>query len=192
MGKPVNRTAGKDESPFFSSDRDPQRVERGVRTLIAQGESQVVEFKSSARRNLFTKKKDPSIEWAVVKTVCAFMNSDGGTLLVGVDDQGSPLGIEEDFPFVHSRNCDGWERWLLELASNSMGASAATDLRVWFCAIDGKTLARIDVSRATIPVFAKMSKGNKDNVFFARLGNATKELAGRDLLEYQKKRWPLS
>lgn len=191
MGKPVNRTAEKDESPFFSSEKDPQRIQQGVNTLIRQGESRVLEFKSTARRNLFTNKKDSSMEWAVVKTICAFMNSDGGTLLVGVDDEGRPLGIELDFPYVHSKNRDGWERWLLDLASNSMGTSAATDLRVWFCAIDGKTIARIDVSRATSPVFAKMSKSGKGEVFFARLGNATKELAGPDLLKYQKKRWPL-
>ena len=191
MGKPVNRTAERDESPFFYFDRNPRKVEQGVRTLIAQGESRVVEFKSTGRQNLYTRRKDIAIEWAVVKTTCAFMNSDGGTLLVGVDDQGKPLGIEPDFPHLHSKNRDGWERWLVDLVSNSMGASAATDLSVWFCAIDEKTIARVDVSRATNPVFAKMSKGDKRKVFFARLGNATKELAGPDLLEYQKKRWPL-
>lgn len=188
MDKPVNRTAERDESPFYYLDKNSQKIEEGIRRLIAQGESRVVEFKSTGRLNLYTNKKDASIEWAIVKTICAFMNSDGGTLLVGVSDQGKLHGIEPDFPYVHSKNTDGWDRWLVDLVSSKIGASAATDLRVWFCVMNKKTIVRIDVSRATNPIFAKRSNGN---VFLARLGNSTREMSGPDLLEYQKKRWPM-
>lgn len=190
MGKPVNRRSERDESPFAYFDRDPKRVENSVRLLIEQGESQVVEFKSTARQNLITGMKDKGIEWAITKTICAFMNADGGTLLVGIDDNGNILGIEPDFPYVHSKNSDGWELWIVDMISSVAGTLAATDLSIRFCLIDEKTIARVDVDRGTNPVFAKKSKGRDRTAFYARIGNSTKELEGRHLLEYQKRRWP--
>ena len=118
MGKPVNRRAGRDESPFAEQDVDP---EPEVLTLIEGGESAVVEFKSTARRNLYTEADDQAITWAVVKTIAAFMNTHGGTLLIGVDDQGRPVGIEVDYPLVKGRNRDGWELWLTTAIKNTLG-----------------------------------------------------------------------
>ena len=74
MGKPVNRRPDRDESPFADQDAD---VEAGVRSLIEGGESAVVEFKSTGRRNLRTGAPDPANTWAVVKTLAAFMNTHG-------------------------------------------------------------------------------------------------------------------
>ena len=44
------------------------------------------------------------IEWAVVKSVAGFMNANGGTLLVGVADDGRRSGIEEDYPFLKKQD----------------------------------------------------------------------------------------
>lgn len=186
MGKPVNRRPDRNESPFAQQGMD---IEQGVRLVLDAGESAVVEFKSTARRNLHTDKRDPAIEWAVVKTIAAFMNTDGGTLLVGVDDQGVPIGIESDYPFVKGHDRDGWELWLTAVVKTALGTVAATDLRVHFCTIEGRTIARIDVRPGADPVFATR-KGESREVFFARLNNSTAELSGPDLLTYQQKHWP--
>ena len=74
MGKPVNRRPEGDESPYAKQEVD---IEQNVRSLLDGGESAVVEFKSTARCNLYTRKADPQIEWAVVKTITAFMNTLG-------------------------------------------------------------------------------------------------------------------
>ena len=186
MGKPVNRRPDRDESPFAAQN---VAIEPGVRSLIAGGESAVVEFKSTARRNLRTLAPDPAITWAVVKTLAAFMNTHGGTLLIGVDDHGQPVGIEADYPLVKGNDRDGWELWLTAVVKTALGAVAATDLSVRFCAIDGRTVARVDVRPATEPVFASR-KGEPQEVFFARLNNATEELSGQALLDYRQKHWP--
>ena len=186
MRKPVNRRPNRDESPFAEQELD---IEQGVRSLIEGGESSEVEFKSTAQRNQYTKAQDQAITWAVVKTIAAFMNTNGGTLLVGVDDHGQPVGIEADYAFVKGKNRDGWGLWLTAKVKTTLGPVAATDLAVRFCTLDGRTIARIDVPAGVKPVFASR-KGELREVFYARLGGATEELSGPSLLEYQKKHWP--
>ena len=186
MGKPVNRRPGRDESPFAEQDVD---VEQGVRSLLAGGESAVVEFKSTARCNLHTGASDPAIAWAVIKTIAAFMNTHGGTLLIGVDDSACPVGIERDYPLVKGRDRDGWELWLTAVVKTALGTVAATDLLVRFCTMDDRTIARIDVRPGVQPVFATRKDGPKE-VFFARLNNSTEELSGPALLDYRRKHWP--
>ncbi len=186
MSKPVNRRPERDESPFAQREID---IESGVRSLIENGESAVVEFKSTARFNLHSNGRDEAITWAVIKTIAAFMNTDGGTLLIGVNDRGDPVGIEADYPHVKGADCDGWELWITTAVKNALGSVAATDLPVGYCTIEGRTIARIDVRRGTQPTFASR-KGKAREIFFARLNNATEELSGSALLEYRQKHWP--
>ena len=60
------------------------------------GESEAVEFKSTLRTNLHTGNKDPRMELAVLKTLAGFLNTNGGTLVIGVSDDGNPVGIQAD------------------------------------------------------------------------------------------------
>jgi hypothetical protein len=189
MGKPVNRRVDRSESPFVDPAREQEHVEAGVRALLTAGESRIVEFKSTGLKNLHTGVKDPAVEWMVVKSIAGFMNAHGGTLLVGVSDDGSAVGIEEDYPFLKPSDRDRWELWLTNLILQGLGKVAATELHVRFCTIDGRTVARIDVGAAARPVFATPLKGEKRDVLFARINNSTQELAGQALLDYQKKRW---
>lgn len=186
MGKTVNRRPDRSESPFAEQDL---AIEKEVACLIEGGESLAVEFKSTARRNLHTKAPDQAISWAVVKTIAAFMNTHGGTLLIGVDDHGQPVGIEEDYAFVKGKDRDGWGLWLTATVKNALGSVAVTDLLVRFCVFDGRTVARVDVRPSAEPVFAAR-KGEVREIFYARLGASTEELSGSALLDYQKKHWP--
>ena len=187
MGKPVNRRPDRSESPFSEGG---VAMDGSVRSLIKSGESGVLEFKSSARRNLYSGAQDQAITWSVVKTIAAFMNTNGGALLVGVDDEGRPVGIEEDYPLVKGRDRDGWELSLTTAVKNALGPVAATDLAVGFCTLDDRTIARIDVRPGAEPVFASR-KGEQREIFFARLNNSTEELSGPALLSYQRKHWPV-
>jgi len=190
MGKPANRSAGRDESPFASDAYDPELVATSIAALIEADESKVVEFKSTAQKNLHTGEKDPSIIWSALKTIAGFMNAHGGSLLLGVANDGSIVGVEEDYPYVKGADRDGWELWLTSVVSTSMGKVAASELRVTFGDLEGKTVARIEVGPAAKPVFAAPPKGEKKEVFMVRVNNSTEELRGQELLDYQSKRWP--
>ncbi len=193
MGKPVNRNPDRDETPF-----PHKSVEKKVRQTIDDGESDTVEFKSTGRTNLHTRTKDPAIEWAIVKTVAAFMNTHGGTLLIGVDDKGQPVGIEEDYRFVPSHNRDGWELWLGNLISTTLGKVEAAEVTPRYGELDGKTVVYIKLTRSATPIFASPTKaahpkggtsgGSKP--FYIRMANATQQLTGTELLTYTNKNWP--
>lgn len=80
----------------------PQFVKAGtteivIPNLIQRGESIVLEFKSTLRVDIKTSKPEKFIEHSVIKTLGAFLNSEGGTLLIGVEDNKNILGLELDF-----------------------------------------------------------------------------------------------
>ncbi len=96
-------------------DRRPQSP-ASIDDLIAAGESETIEFKSTARVNLHTGEADPKTEHVIVKTVCGLLNHEGGTLLIGVADDGQILGIEPDLrTFGAKGNTDGYELHLRQL-----------------------------------------------------------------------------
>lgn len=190
MGKAANRAPDLIDNPFIDPESDPERLREQVAALIQAGESRVVEFKSTGRKNLHTSNQDPAIEWAVLKTLAGFMNANGGTLLVGVANDGSIVGIEEDYDFVKAKDADGWELWLTRLVETAMGKVEASELDVRFSKISERTISRIDVGPSPEPVFTTPPKGEKRRVFVARINNSTEELDGPDLLEYRSRRWP--
>ncbi len=97
---------------------------RTIEQLIANDEDDAVEFKSTARWDLKEQKRNPAMEDAIVKTVAAFLNTDGGTLLIGVGPSGSLVGISHDYPHVKPQNADGFVNWLTTLLANALGAAA--------------------------------------------------------------------
>lgn len=189
MGKPVNRSPDHAENPYADPEREAEALRMQVVALASRGESKVVEFKSTARKNLHTGEKDPQIEWAIIKSVAGFANGSGGTVLVGVADDGRVLGIEEDLPFVRNHDADGWDQWLTSAVASSLGKATAAEIDLEFCPVDGRTVAVIKVGPAAGPVFAKRSKGDPKVVFLARMNSSTQELEGHEALDYQKQRW---
>ncbi|MGI8753283.1 MAG: GmrSD restriction endonuclease domain-containing protein [Acidimicrobiales bacterium] len=186
MGKPVNRIAGGTDNPFHTPEPhiDP---EEAIRVLLKGGETKVVEFKSTGRLNLHTNEKDPNVEWAVLKSIAGFANAYGGTLLVGAADDGTIVGVERDFPLVKGGDSDGWELWLTDAVSASMGKVLAADLEVTNQVIDGLTVVRIEVGPSPKPVFATK---DKKPAFMVRINNSTQELTGQEMLDYKHTRWP--
>jgi hypothetical protein len=101
--------------------------------LIAAGESETIKFKSTARVNLHTGEADPKMEHVIVKTVCGLLNHEGGTLLIGVADDGQVLGIEPDLRTLGPKgNADGYELHLRQLLDTSLSAVTAQTVRIRF------------------------------------------------------------
>ena len=191
-GKPVNRLADGSDNPYALRE-DPGEIVEELRRLVEAGESRVVEFKSTGRKNLRTGEKDPAMELAILKSVAGFMNTDGGTLLVGVADDGRVVGIEEDFAFQGSkRSVDGWELWLTDLMAHCLGQAAAMNVAVTYGRLDDATVARVEVGPAARPVFVTPTKGEKRPTFYARMNSSTRELLGAESVDYQRRRWSTS
>ena len=119
-----------------------------IAEVAQMGESDRLEFKSSARWNLRTDKRDEAMEEVVAKTVAAFMNSAGGTLLLGVDDGGNLIGLGPDYATLKQPDADRFELWLRGMWRTRMGTNAAALPQVDFAPTPDGTA---EVCRVTAP-----------------------------------------
>lgn len=150
--------------------------------LIGNGETKDTEFKSTLRVNLHTGEADKRMETSALKTIAGFLNGHGGTLVVGVADDGTPLGIEEDkFP-----NEDKMNLHLVNLLKDRMGAKHMMYIHPHFEDYDGKRVLRIDCWKSRSPVFLK--DGNEQR-FYLRTGAATSELKMEEAQAFIGKRF---
>lgn len=145
--------------------------------LIQGGESENIEFKSTMRVNLYTNAKDQKIEMAFLKTIAAFLNTNGGVLVVGVNDDGESLGLDPD----GFENSDKFYLHAVNLIRDRMGSENALYIHPQFEDYEGKQIFVVKCKPALKPVYVKDQGQEK---FFARTGNSTTELNGRELEDY--------
>lgn len=149
-----------------------------IRGMLRMGESETIEFKSTLSLDLKTNKKESHIETSVFKTVVAFLNSNGGTLLVGVSDDGLTLGIELEIEKFYKNNKDKYLlHWKNKLKSR-IGEQYYPFIKASIVDVDGKYLLKIDCQQSTRPCYLD----NKD--FYVRTNPATDKLEGPKLVEY--------
>ena len=159
-----------------------------LRSLIDGGESNVLEFKESARWSHGTASKGKS-EQIIVKTLAGFMNNEGGTLLIGVADDGSAVGVGADYATLSKPDRDGYELFLTQLVSDKISGPSAPLCRITFDQLDGSDICRVDVAAAARPVFACPHSSKEQTDFWLRLGNRTDQLRGTDLVGYTDEHW---
>ncbi len=159
--------------------------------LLDVGESQTVEYKSTARRNLHTGQPDKRLEHVITKTVCGFLNAEGGTLLIGVDDAGVVLGLQDDMATLGDKaSRDGYELFLRQRLDSDLSIPTAGIIKIGFERASGVDVCLVSVAASGKPVFAKSHDGGQvPTDFWVRVGNATKQLHGDDMLEYQSGHW---
>lgn len=160
---------------------DSGQPEESIRRLIAKGEGRTVEFKSTMRMNLHTQKPGKEIETAWLKAVVAFMNTDGGTLLLGVADDGDPVGLEAD-GFASEDKC---RLHFKNLINQHIGAELSKYLRFDLVSLDGRQLGVVSCSRSSEPVFLKTGK---NEAFFIRSGPSSDALPVSKVVSYIQNR----
>lgn len=162
--------------------RIQSRSQISTRILIEHGENEQVEFKSTLRKNLKTEAKDPAIETAVLKTIAAFLNSRGGTLLVGVQDNGGISGIGPD-EFVSS------DKYLLHfshLLDNRLGTHINQHIHYDLVKMGDEFVLRVDCDPSARPVFVK--DANME-YFFVRNGPSTISYSLSQAVAYIRERF---
>lgn len=168
-------------------DTTPARPD--VEDLIAAGEGQRVEFKSTARYNAHIQTADPRLEHLILKTIAGMANAEGGTLLIGIDDDGELLGLDGDLGCMKKPDVDRYELWFTDLLQNAIGKVPTAGVAITFPAVDGAQVCRVDIRGATQPVFVRPPGSNREE-FWVRSGNSTREMTGNDVLNYTKQHWP--
>jgi len=165
---------------------EPEVVhERPVAELIELGESATLEFKSTLQWDMVRKQANKGLRLSVLKTVAAFLNSAGGTLVIGVEDDGNVCGLDNDLKILH-RSLDKFEQLLTSLISERIGGHVAALVHIRFETVADKTVCTVDVERAPDPVF--VSDG-ADTKFYIRFGNTTHQLNVEEATQYIQDNW---
>lgn len=151
-------------------------------TLIENGESEFVEFKSTLRCNLHTNKFDRNIEHAALKTIAAFLNSSGGTLLIGVDDQKKILGLEKD----NFKDDDHMLLHLTKMIQERIGIKQTQFVRAIVENNDNLKILRIDVKSSSFPAYLDH---NSEEQLYVRTGPATTRMKVSEIYPYLKSRF---
>jgi len=167
------RLAGKDQSP------SPKPT---VADLAAAGESAAVEFKSTLRTNLHTGEKDPRMEFSILKTVAGFLNTQGGCLVVGVADDGTPVGLGPD----KFESEDKLALHLVNLLKDRIGGQHALYVHPHFEDHEGERVLNVVCEPTAKPAFVKDGPTER---FFVRYGPSSQELSGAQLQDYIKQRF---
>jgi hypothetical protein len=150
--------------------------------MVMNGESESVEFKSTLRTNLHTSSKDPRMELAALKTLAGFLNTNGGTLIIGVSDEGSSVGIQAD----EFENEDKMNLHLVNIVKSRMGIPAMTTLHVHFDDHDDCRVMVVKCGRSATPVFVKDGETER---FYIRTGPSTTELSPSQTQDFIKQRF---
>ena len=160
--------------------------------LIAEGESDELEFKSTLRWDVKEGTINKKLEEVIMKTVAAFANSQGGTLLIGVGDNGEILGLEHDYHSLGGADRDKFELHLRNLLNQQFGTAFATAKVVFkFHEVEEKEVCQIETAPATEPVILKGRDKNGQPIekFYARSGNSSQEIPLSEMNAYVKERF---
>jgi len=154
--------------------------------MIGRGEGPDLEFKSTLRWDLKLGKTNQQVERACLKTISAFLNSNGGVLLIGVKDDGRIEGIESDrFP-----NTDKFLLHLWTLIRTSFGTDISPNIQTKLETAETKTVCAVKCSRSGRPVFLRQPGFEEE--FYIRIGPGTVALAVSEALKYISDHFPKS
>lgn len=151
-----------------------------VSEILEDDENRYLEFKSSLRWDYRQEKTNPELEKVIMKTIAAFGNTDGGILLIGVDDDKNIIGLENDFQTLKKSDADYYEVHLRNLMHKLMGVKYVSKfIRTQFEIFeDQKMVCKIKVISADEPLYLKYTNknGQLDEKFYVRSGNSSHEI----------------
>jgi hypothetical protein len=160
--------------------------------IIAEGESDELEFKSTLRWDLQTGTINKRLEDVIMKSVAASANSQGGSILIGVADNGEILGLESDYHSLGDGDQDKFELHLRNLLNQQFGAGFVTSkIGIRFHTVGDKEVCHIEISRAKEPVIVTLKDKNGQPVqkFYARSGNSSQEISLAEMNAFIKERF---
>jgi hypothetical protein len=164
-------------------------LEKKLQTLddyLKAGESATLEYKSTLRWDVKEKQVNKALQKVIAKTIAGFLNFGGGLLLIGVVDDGSIYGIEDDMKTLKGQNTDAFQQSLIALVTEYLGAEYAGFISISFEVRDGKTICIVKIESSPKPVFLCEAAGKE---FYVRVGNTTRQLDVQATHEYIGMHW---
>lgn len=164
---------------FGSSLTTPQL---DLAAVIAGGESETVEFKEKAVLPPEATKARPH---TVVRAIAGLANARGGTVLIGVRDNGSVSGIKAEVD-ADKKGRDGYQMYLFNKLKEDLGGAAASSVQIHFQELDGVEVCALRVPSSPVPVYVKFGS---EQQFFVRIGNQCVALDAKQAHDYCANHW---
>jgi hypothetical protein len=162
----------------------PSPDDVAVARLIAAGESEKVEFKEAIAYNRQNQRKQPEMVNKALREVAAFLNTAGGSVLIGVDDAGQVTGIADDLLHADQGkpNRDGYELFLRNQLSSRLGTVPTAPCGITFHQVSGREVCRILVLASPKPVYL-------DGELIVRAGSSSRTLKTQEATAYIFQHW---
>ena len=155
-------------------------------TIINKGENDKIEFKSSLRWDYREDKVNKAMEHVIVKTISAFLNTEGGMLFIGVDDDGNILGLEKDYKTLSKNSSDGFVLALTNSINQHLGKNMHRLLQISIISVNTIDVCVVKMEKSNKPVFLG-KKGNEE--FFIRASASSQPLSMSEAYEYIQGHW---
>jgi hypothetical protein len=174
------------EKTYVKTDEIFNFDEVNINELINKNESNELEFKSSLLWDYVSQKRTKIPEMAVAKAISAFMNSTGGFLIIGVDDNKNILGLDNDLNLLKDKNLDDFELHLTNTINANLNKLCRPFINISFEKINDKYIALLKIKKFNKPVYLK-NEGKVE--FFIRSGNSSQPLDISDATTYIRAHW---
>lgn len=162
-------------------------VKTNILDLLNKNEHENLEFKSTFRWDMRQNTVNRTLEKSVMKTIAAFLNSQGGHLVIGVDDNKAIMGLALDYGSLIRKDADGFENHFTHIFHNMIGAEFRQFVKLNWSQVDDKECCVVSVSPSHKPAYLK----NDNNIeeFYIRTGNGTTSLKLSEANAYIDSRW---
>lgn len=154
--------------------------------IIDKGENDLIEFKSSLRWDYRLAKMNKMLEDVIIKTMAAFLNTEGGMLFIGVDDDGNALGLHNDYSCLSKKNRDGFLLTLTNLINQQLGKNIHKYITINIISLNEKDVCIVSVDKSDRPVFSGKSENEK---FYIRASASSQPLAIQESYKYISSHW---
>ena len=176
---PTNSTSRLDRLDSMLQAVGSLSEEDQIRALIRTGESKIIEYKETYCIDTRKESREVYIELMVLKTIVAFMNSDGGCLLVGVSDAGKILGLSRDL-HVFQNNSDKFLLHVKNRVKDRIGEQFYPYINIQLVQIDSQHILKVECKPSVEPCFLDGKE------FYVRTNPATDKLEGKKQYDYIK------
>ncbi|RWQ46942.1 type ISP restriction/modification enzyme [Mesorhizobium sp.] len=170
---------------FYAPPPPPPTIEE----IIQADEGQDLEYKSTFQFDIEEGGKSKLVRKAALKTIVGFLNSGGGSLVIGVTDDKNIVGVEPDFSTMapERRSREWFQQTLVNLINEYVGTEFAPSYEIRFASSEGKLVCIVDVKgRAPKPAYLKDGDSSE---FYVRTSNLTKQLKEEEIANYVSTHW---
>ena len=155
--------------------------------MIAAGENNLVEFKTTLRYDMETGGANKKLEQVILKAIAAFSNAQGGTLIMGVNDDMEIIGLEQDYQMLKNGTKDEFELHIRNLTNNAYGVDfSSNNLEILFPFVEDTEICVIEIKPWHKPLYTMVTdnNGTKSEKFYLRNGNSSPELPTSEIADY--------